>query len=290
MRRFVLILAFLIGPFDSGVTFGQPLGACCSQMGVCSTNTQVQCNAIGGRWASSASACADVAHCDGRVCCLPDGMCRVLYDTTLTCAGTVRPDRGTCQGVFCSVTQSERACCPPDQTCRLLDPGSCRSSSVGGLVVTQLVCTNVVCPPFGSCCASNGQCTRTDDANCSGSWTQGGVCNPNSCPQPPAPGACCNGLCCTVIQRSDCGATWLGSNTSCTACSGNVSSIWLTFGYSGTQCGTASQPLGDLQSAVDAVTVNGDIYAAPGSSGLLSITVSKPMTISAPNGAVTIGR
>jgi hypothetical protein len=38
--------------------------------------------------------------------------------------------------------------------------------------------------PIGSCCAPDGSCTATTQANCSTTWTQGSVCTPNPCPQP----------------------------------------------------------------------------------------------------------
>jgi hypothetical protein len=37
----------------------------------------------------------------------------------------------------------------------------------------------------GSCCASQGSCTLTTQADCSAAWTEDGACSPNPCPQPP---------------------------------------------------------------------------------------------------------
>lgn len=64
----------------------------------------------------------------------------------------------------------------------------------------------------GSCCASDGGCTVTTQADCAGTWTANAVCGPNPCPQP---GRCClpNGACVLVIE-SLCGGTWV-AGTSC---------------------------------------------------------------------------
>jgi hypothetical protein len=50
------------------------------------------------------------------------------------------------------------------------------------------------CPPSptptttGSCCAANGTCTVTTEADCStGTWTSGGTCTPNPCTPSPTP-------------------------------------------------------------------------------------------------------
>ncbi len=61
--------------------------------------------------------------------------------------------------------------------------------------------------PTGSCCQPDGSCTVTTQANCSGTWTQGGTCTPNPCPQPT--GSCCqpDGSC-TVTTQANCSGTW----------------------------------------------------------------------------------
>jgi hypothetical protein len=61
-------------------------------------------------------------------------------------------------------------------------------------------------PPTGSCCAADGTCTVTTQANCPlGGWTAGGTCTPNPCPQPPPTGSCCalDGTC-TVTTQANC--------------------------------------------------------------------------------------
>ena len=65
---------------------------------------------------------------------------------------------------------------------------------------------NPTAPPNGSCCAVNGTCTVTTQANCTWTWTVGGVCEPNSCVQPD--GACCalDGTC-TVAKQAACTGT-----------------------------------------------------------------------------------
>src|SRR5437868_7845931 len=41
--------------------------------------------------------------------------------------------------------------------------------------------------PTGSCCAAAGTCSVTAQADCTGTWTAGGVCSPNPCAQPVTP-------------------------------------------------------------------------------------------------------
>jgi len=68
----------------------------------------------------------------------------------------------------------------------------------------------------GACCASDGGCTTSTQAACSGTWSAG-VCSPNPCPQPPT-GACCNGTTCSVGTQVACGAgTYQGNSSACGA-------------------------------------------------------------------------
>jgi hypothetical protein len=58
----------------------------------------------------------------------------------------------------------------------------------------------------GSCCYNDGTCAVTLPGDCTGTWTGGGVCDPNPCPQP---GECCyaDGTCAVTLQ-SGCTGTW----------------------------------------------------------------------------------
>ena len=73
------------------------------------------------------------------------------------------------------------------------------------------------CPPCptGSCCAGDGSCTETLQGACAGSWTNGGICNPNPCG-----GRCCfsNGTCesRSVADCSAQGGCYGGDGTICT--------------------------------------------------------------------------
>jgi hypothetical protein len=60
----------------------------------------------------------------------------------------------------------------------------------------------------GRCCAASGACTITTQANCAATWTSGGACDPNPCPQP-ATGTCCRGCTCALTTAGAC----TGSNT-----------------------------------------------------------------------------
>ncbi len=68
----------------------------------------------------------------------------------------------------------------------------------------------------GACCATNGSCTVTTQALCTGTYQgDGTTCTPNPCPQPQ--GACCaaNGSC-TITTQALCTGTYQGNNTTCT--------------------------------------------------------------------------
>ena len=88
---------------------------------------------------------------------------------------------------------------------------------------------SVVAATQGACCATDGSCTVTTQAGCTGTW-QGAAttCTPNPCPQPQ--GACCAGNgSCTVTTQALCTGTYQGNGTTCTpnpcppaGCAGDV--------------------------------------------------------------------
>jgi hypothetical protein len=104
--------------------------------------------------------------------------------------------------------------------------GSCCALDGGCTVTLQAACTGSwtaggactpnLCPQPGSCCALDGTCTVTLEAACTGTWTTAGVCTPNTCPQP---GSCCalDGTC-TVTLQANCAppSTWLDAGPPCT--------------------------------------------------------------------------
>lgn len=59
-------------------------------------------------------------------------------------------------------------------------------------------------PPVGSCCTSTGACDVLVMADCVGQWRRGGACDPNICPQPGVPGACCIGATCVMLPPESC--------------------------------------------------------------------------------------
>ncbi len=80
--------------------------------------------------------------------------------------------------------------------------------SFEGIWTPGVTCASDPCPT-GSCCASDGSCTITTEDRCNdnlGTWTLNGVCDPNTCPAPPA-----NDTCATAIAVS-CGDSLVGSN------------------------------------------------------------------------------
>jgi hypothetical protein len=68
--------------------------------------------------------------------------------------------------------------------------------------------------PGGSCCNS-GACSLALQSACAGTFTIGGTCSPNPCPQP---GVCCNGTTCTFVVQSACSGTW-SAGAACVAAS-----------------------------------------------------------------------
>jgi len=54
----------------------------------------------------------------------------------------------------------------------------------GSYVISVTTTTQCSAPPQGTCCAADGSCTMTTQADCTGTWTSGGSCTPNPCPQP----------------------------------------------------------------------------------------------------------
>ena len=69
--------------------------------------------------------------------------------------------------------------------------------------------------PTGSCCITDGSCTVTTQASCTGAWTTGGTCSPNACPQPT--GACCDATTCSITTQAACTGAFQGVGTVCGA-------------------------------------------------------------------------
>jgi hypothetical protein len=130
------------------------------------------------------------------------------------------------EGVICSDNVAEGACpgdwqgvdtlCE-DVTCG----GTCCDAATGNCTYTTEAqcagtwtaggeCEPNPCPqpPEGACCDGEGNCTQTIEADCSGLWSEGVECDPNPCPQPPT-GACCQDGNCTETTEADCSGAWL---------------------------------------------------------------------------------
>jgi hypothetical protein len=72
--------------------------------------------------------------------------------------------------------------------------------------------------PEGACCFTNGDCTITTEAGCTGTyWLVGRLCSPNPCDQPVLTGACCDEAtgACTITTQAACQFHWLGANVPC---------------------------------------------------------------------------
>jgi len=158
----------------------------------------------------------------------------VSFLQSLTFSGSVSFDPCECgacceeggEGVICSDNVAEGACpgdwqgvdtlCE-DVTCG----GTCCDAATGNCTYTTAAqcagtwtaggeCDPNPCPqpPEGACCDGEGNCTQTIEADCSGLWSEGVECDPNPCPQPPT-GACCQDGNCTETTEADCAGAWL---------------------------------------------------------------------------------
>ncbi len=86
---------------------------------------------------------------------------------------------------------------------------------MAAVVLAMLIAPSVALAQSGRCCnTSSGACSITTAPTCvGGSWSPGGTCVPNPCPQPT--GSCCIGSACTATDSSHCS----GSFASGGACS-----------------------------------------------------------------------
>ena len=125
--------------------------------------------------------------------------------TVQTPAGAgARPSFGVDNIVVTSVSPSG-ACCAADGSCSSLTEAACLAA--GGVYQGNgTTCSPNPCPQLGTCCLG-GVCTFVLQANCAGTWTQGGACAPNPCNVPT--GSCCalDGTC-TLTTQANCTATW----------------------------------------------------------------------------------
>ncbi|HEY3244526.1 MAG TPA: lamin tail domain-containing protein, partial [Phycisphaerae bacterium] len=164
---------------SGGQTCPQPTGACCITGMACQMLTQAACQIQGGVYNGDGSSCSP-DPCVSGACCLPQGGCQDGVPPTV-CTNTLG---GTYQGDF--------------SMCATVNPP---------------------CPPSGSCCAADGSCSITTQANCSAPgqvWTLGGACSPSPC----VTGACCfpNGSCATrtAVGCMAQGGVYQGNNAPCT--------------------------------------------------------------------------
>jgi len=99
------------------------------------------------------------------------------------------------------------ACCEDDGTGVTCSDNVAEGGCPGDWQGVDTLCENVTCG--GTCCdAATGNCTYTLEEQCAGTWTAGGECDPNPCPQPPE-GACCDGEGnCTQTIEADCSGEW----------------------------------------------------------------------------------
>jgi hypothetical protein len=137
-----------------------------------------------------------------------------MYEGT-TCAPVNPDDDGECY----DPRYDQAACCNADASCSVGLWEECTGAGQAwGYAGT---CSPNPCPgggpdPEGACCAPDGSCTFTTEAQCADDWLgEGTDCDPNPCPQP---GACCTFQGdCTVTFEDDCTGTseWQGAGTDC---------------------------------------------------------------------------
>lgn len=156
-------------------------------------------------------------------CCLPNGNCEVMFNTTCTQQGGTFQGEGTnCGQVNCPLPTG--ACCVggPFGSCSIVTENECNTNG-GAWVGPNTQCTPGICdPPVGACCIpATGNCVDFDEATCNGVggiWQGAGttcattVCFPV--------GACClpDGSCVNNQTPAECSAlngTFQGHQTTC---------------------------------------------------------------------------
>lgn len=73
------------------------------------------------------------------------------------------------------------------------------------------------------------------------------------------------------------------------SCSPDPNNIWLDFGWDGPYTGCQQSPFDDMTAAITALNAGGVLHIKPGTSTWTG-TISKPMTLQAEGGTVTIGQ
>lgn len=189
-----------------------PTGACCRGT-VCQIVTQAQCLSVPGTiWLGPNTTCqpSPCPQPTGACCYLSAAsgqvVCQVLIQTECTSLGGVWTAGGSCQPNPCPELYG--ACCiriPGSTlyTCVTTTRGKCKTTPFAIWLGFGTPCTPDPCnppPPRGACCAQDGTCTITTQADCCGIWLGANVpCTPEIC----KPGACCNlktGACVTLVQ------------------------------------------------------------------------------------------
>jgi hypothetical protein len=139
------------------------------------------------------------------------GACCEEVGTGITCSDNVA--EGACPGDWQGVdTLCEDVTC--GGTCCDAATGNCTytlEEQCAGTWTAGGECEPNPCPqpPEGACCdAATGDCSQTIEINCPGEWSEGVECDPNPCPQPPT-GACCQDGNCTETTQADCAGAWL---------------------------------------------------------------------------------
>jgi hypothetical protein len=147
------------------------------------------------------------------------GLCNALIETPLTgspafCRADVNSDGAIDQLDVEALAQkllSGEGCPIETGACCHAD-GTCAVTLQADCVGTWTaggICDPNPCPqPTGSCCHADGTCAVTLQADCVGTWTAGGICDPNPCPQPTGPCCHADGTCAVTLQ-ADCVGTWM---------------------------------------------------------------------------------
>jgi hypothetical protein len=160
-------------------------------------------------------------------CCLPNGSCQVLNESTcLAQAGSFIGPGTTCTASTCSAALAP-CCFASTGGCLTLTPANC--AAAGGVSgPSGQTCSGYVCFPIGACCLPNGSCVSgVSPAACT---AQGGVfqgngttCTAGLCPEPTGAACFANGFCLvlTQAQAAAAGASWQGAGTTCVDANGN---------------------------------------------------------------------
>lgn len=201
----------------AAVNPGDPVGACCLELGRCRVYDSATCSDRSGTYQGDGTDCTP-NPCPNQMgaCCVGGCSCEVISEDECNERGGGYLGTGVeCDPLPCN--DPVGACCHEDGSCYISEAYFC----YGAVWLKCEPCDPNPCPPLGACCLWPwGDCLITTQESCSvreGEWQgEGGACDPNPCPPI---GVCCIDGECLEIVEAYClvvlGGDWRGEGTTC---------------------------------------------------------------------------